>query len=277
MVKQSLTILALFVVSAVAAAAVDLADSPVQEAMRAAVASSNIAASDLWAGNDSDEFKNDEDALNKPKAAAPVDQVTTGSKSAFRAGLYSALVPGGGQYYLGNRRTARYFFAAEAATWIAYFSFHTYGNWREDDYIRYASEHANAQLEGKSDEFRTWVGFYNNVREFNSFGRVGDPERAYLEDTPENHWEWQSDAERRMYRDLRNGSKEAYRRADFMIVAAVVDRMISIIDAIRSAKRMNRALEDEGDGFSARSNRKLQFSVDPLASRQICITLYPGF
>jgi len=106
---------------------------------------------------------------------------------------------------------------------------------------------------------------------------VGDPDRAYLEDTPDNHWEWQSDAERRMYRDLRNGSKEAYRRADFMVVAAVVDRMISIIDAVRSAKRMNRALEDEDDAFTARSNRKFHFTVDPLASRQVCITLYPGF
>jgi hypothetical protein len=277
MVKQSLTILALLTASTVAASAVGLADGPVREAMRFEVAGSNIAASDLWANLGSGEFEDEEDALNKPREATPVDQEKGGHKSAFKAALYSALVPGGGQYYLGHKRTARYFFAAEAATWIAYFSYHTYGNWREDDYIRYAAENANAQLEGKSDEFRTWVGFYGNIREFNTFGRVGDPERAYLKDTPENHWEWQSDADRRMYRDLRNGSKEAYRRADFMVVAAVVDRMISVIDAIRSASRMNRTLEDEGDSFTDRSDRKFHFSVDPLSSRQLCITLYPGF
>ena len=47
---------------------------------------------------------------------------TGGGKSVFKAVLYSSLIPGGGQYYLGKRKTARYFFAAEESclpdTWL---------------------------------------------------------------------------------------------------------------------------------------------------------------
>ena len=57
-----------------------------------------------------------------------------------------------------------------AMTWIGYFSFRTYGNWRRDDYVNYAAVHANARLEGKSDEFLSWVGFYENIRDFNNLG-----------------------------------------------------------------------------------------------------------
>ncbi|MEW5795472.1 MAG: DUF5683 domain-containing protein [Candidatus Zixiibacteriota bacterium] len=203
------------------------------------------------------------------------DQSETGRKSVVQAALYSAIIPGGGQYYLDRRRTARYFFGAEAGIWIAYLSFHTYGRWREDDFIAYAAAHANARLEGKSEEFQSWVGFYSSIREFNTLGRAFDPERPYLADTPENHWQWQSERERQTYRDLRNRSKEAYRRSDFMIGAAIVNRIISVVDAIRSAVRINRRIA--APGFSSAQPRPFRLSFDPLASRQICVTVYPGF
>ena len=270
MVKTILAVLVLLVALPVAGSTVELADSPVHEAMRAAIGGALHPA--LFAGKSDDEF-GDEKPAAKPKEAAETPK--TGHKSLYKAALLSAIVPGGGQYYLGNKRAARYFFVAEAATWVAYFSWHTYGNWKKDDYVRYAAERANAQLEGKSEEFLSWVGFYDNIREFNNLGRVSDPERAYLFDTPANHWEWQNQGDRRTYRDLRNSSKEAYRRSDFMIAAAVVDRIISIIGAVRSASHMGRSIESED--FSAQPGSRFKFEVDPLASRQICLTLYPGF
>ncbi len=272
MVKQILMVLILVAALTGVVSAVELADTPVHEAMRVAIAGVDVPTSNVWADKSGDEFGDDQ------KIGKPADKMATegkGGKSVLKAGLLSALVPGGGQYYLGRRRTAKFFFAAEAATWVAYVSFHTYGNWKKADYIGYAAEHAHAQLAGKSENFLNWVGFYDNLREFNTMGRVSDPDRPYLENTPTNHWEWQSESERRMYRDLRNGSKESYRRADFMIVAAVVDRIISIVDAVRSASRMSR--EIEGDEFSMQSNRRFKFAVDPLASRQVCLTVYPGF
>ena len=242
--------------------AATLGKTPVDDAMRAEVASATWSVSRSVAAW-SDDF-----------GVTPEEKVQ-GKKSVFKAALFSALIPGGGQYYLGNRRTARYFFTAEALTWIGYLSFQVYGDWRKDDYIRYAAIHANAQLEGKSDDFLSWVGFYNSIREFNSLGRAWDNSRPYLEDTPENHWNWLSEEERQTFRDLRNRSREAYRRSDFMIGVAVVDRVISIIDAVRSAGRINRRI---GIGDLSSSAGSIAFSVDPLSPRrQVCLTLYPGF
>ena len=104
---------------------------------------------------------------------------------------------------------------------------------------------------------------------------VGDPDRPYLEDTPENHWLWLSDSDREAYRDLKNSSREAYRRSDFMIGVAVVNRIISVIDAVRDAKRANRRLDDSftnSDGFNYR------FSIDPLdPDTQVTLTIYTPF
>jgi hypothetical protein len=244
------------------ARSVTLSESPVREAMRASIAAAGVS-DNFFANAPTDEF------------AAEPKETLSGRKSVFKAAVLSALVPGGGQYYLGERKKARYFFAAEALTWVSYLSFQTYGDWRRDDYIQYAATHANAQLEGKSDEFVTWVGFYNNIREFNSLGRAFDNARPYLEDTPDNHWEWQSADERRTFRDLRNRSRESYRRSDFMIGVAIVDRVISIIDAVRSTGRMNRRL---GDGSFSLAGGAVRFSLAPLApTRQLCLSFHPGF
>jgi len=263
--KYIMAIFILLLLATGASGAVRLGETPVQNALQAEIAYDNLAPVPVrlqaW---DDDDF------------GASGLQSTSGSKSVFKAALFSSLVPGGGQYYLGKRKTARYFFAAEALTWLGYFSFRTYGNWRQDDYIAYAAIHANADLEGKSDDHLAWVGFYSNIREFNSFGRVWDPERAYLPDTPENHWEWKTDDERQTYRDLRNRSLEAYRRSDFMIGVAILDRVVSVIDAIRSARRMGRRI-DIGSSDTD-ENRSIKLSVNPFSSRrQVCLTFYPGF
>jgi hypothetical protein len=241
----------------------NLPETPVQDALRASIAR-NVGFTAVGASFSDDDF----DRADQPAAS-------TEKKSRYRAALYSLLIPGAGQYYLGKKRTARYYFAAEAITWIGYLSFRTYGNWKKDDYIKFGAVHANAQLEGKSDEFLAWVGFYENIREFNTFGRVGDPDRPYLADTPENHWEWQTPAYREAWRDIRNRSKEAYRRADFMIGVAIVNRVISVIDAIRSAGRMDRRIDDAG--FSLNQQGTVRLALDPLADGpQISLKLYPG-
>lgn len=236
--------------------AVHLAPTPVQDAMRA----------QLYAGKD--DFKDESDA-KKPAKAKEV----AGRKSLLKAGLLSALVPGMGEWYVGHHEKARFFFGGEAATWTGFAAFRVYGHAREQDYIRFAATNANAQLGDKSAEFRDLVGFYTDIDQYNTFGRVWDPERPYLQDTPENHWRWQSDKDRAIYRHIKNRSKEAYRRAGFMVGVAVVSRVVSIIDAIRDVKRSNNRLEHE---FSDAS--PVGIEINPLSpTRQIVVTFKTPF
>jgi len=205
-----------------------------------------------------DEFKPDtpkqadRDEFRQQQSKQP-----TGKKSVVKAALLSALLPGAGEYYLGNRGKARYFFTVEAISWAGCIAFRTYGHWKKDDYIRYAKTNANANLEDKSEEFRDMVGFYRSIDDYNSLGRVYDPQRPYLYDTPDNHWRWQNDADQATYRNLKNRSREAYRRAKFMIGIAVANRIVSVLDAIRDTRRANRSLDHS---FSQERPFQIQFS-----------------
>ena len=61
-----------------------------------------------------------------------------------------------------------------------------------------------------------------------------------------------------------------------MLGVAIVDRIVSIVDAVRSAGRINRRLGT--NEFSLGEDRSLKLSVNPFSSRQqVCLTLYPGF
>ena len=191
----------------------------------------------------------------------------TDRKSASRAMLYSALLPGLGEYYVGSRKKARYFFAIEAISWLGFWSFHTSGMWKEDDYINFAYERAGVRLEDRDDDFRDWVGFYDDIDQFNEYGRVQDRDRPYLVDNESNHWSWRDPADKAVYRELKNGSREAFRRRDFTVGLMILNRIVSIIDAVHDARKTRRLFGDatpsaDGERFGYR------LDIDPLSANQ---------
>ena len=198
-------------------------------------------------------------------------------KSVSRAMLYSALLPGLGEHYVGSRKKARYFFAVEAISWLGFLSYHTYGNWREDDYINFARERAGAQLEDKDDLHRDWVGFYDDIDQFNEFGRVQDRERPYLVDNESNHWRWRSASDKSAYRELKNRSREAFRRRDFTVGLMILNRIVSIIDAIHDARKTRRLFGDTTPS-NGRERFGYRLDIDPLsAGQQVRLELLARF
>jgi hypothetical protein len=246
--------------------ALELQPTPVQDMMRLSLAQTN-----------STPFNSDQTTVDTAKGKEQAGQKGSsgGKKSLLQAGLWSALVPGGGEFYLGHKHKARYFFATEALTWVGYISFRTWGHWKKNDYVRFADQEAGAHLDGKSDEFADFVGFYTDITDYNTLGRVSDPERPYLYDTPDNHWRWQSTADQMNYRTIKNQSREAYRRAKFMIGIAVISRIVSIVDAVLLTRRANQADESV---FSERDVKPYEFRVDPLSSnKQVCLVIHTGW
>ncbi len=244
--------------------AVALKNTPLQERLASSISNdfSNIS---LAMTNSSDqEFGSSPPAAGERKI------------SLVKAGIYSALLPGLGEYYVGHRSKARIFFAVEAATWISFFTYNFYGNWKKDDLINFAATHANANLEGKTKEFQDWVGFYQDIDQFNSLGRVGDPDREYLVDNAENHWRWQTQAEQEIYRQLKNKSRDAYRRRDFMVGLAIVNRVVSIIDAVRDAQRSRREIKDSE--FSLVKGISYRVEIVPFdEQRPLTLSLFKRF
>ncbi len=244
--------------------AVDMQETPVQSGLQTALAQPTI-----WTDNRMTA------QLSMDRAAETSGSPASGEKSIFRAGLYSLVVPGWGQYYNDSRTKAKLFFAAEALTWIAFASFRTYGNWKKDDYILFGNSRAGAQLDDKNDGFLTLLEQYDDLEQYNSLGLLLDAQASYIPDTPANHWDWQSTEDRVTYTILRRDARSAYKRADWMIVLAVVNRVVSVVDAVRGARRSQQTTDDS---FPVFGGVKYRLEIDPMArTRQIQLTLFPGF
>jgi hypothetical protein len=179
--------------------------------------------------------------------------------SPARAVLYSLLLPGLGDYQLGNKGRAATFFAAEGIIWISYAVFQVQGHQREDEYEQLAVRFAGVSRTGHSDEFYATLRDYDNSDEYEADvkfdGRIdlsGDglyPDRIgadaldqyFVENRIEDYepWQWTSFDRRLQYSEVRSSSKTAYRRSDYMLVAAAANRVVSAIVAYASARHLN--------------------------------------
>ena len=159
-----------------------------------------------------------------------------------KAMLLSFLLPGAGEYYAGAKFKGQIFMGVEAAIWAGFLSHRVYGGWKEDDYKSYAAAHAGVINEGKDEQYYDWLGFYNSREEFNQFGRLFFPERAYLPDTDDYDWQWDSQAHRERYKEIKDDAKRAFRNANFFLGMALVNRIISGIDTYRTVKSAQKKL-----------------------------------
>jgi len=187
-------------------------------------------------------------------------QKPSGRKSTTKAMLLSLLLPGAGELYAENTTGSRIFLGLEGSIWAGYFAFRTYGSWKKTDYKGYAALHAGVNLDSKTDGYFENITYYDTRDEYNQFARLyhGADATVY----PENdfwNWNWDSQDSKGRFRDLRNQSKTAYRRAIFMVGLAAVNRIVSVLDAARSVKRFNRKLSSE---FSSVNPTGLRFSLD---------------
>jgi hypothetical protein len=224
-------VLALILTMAAAVSAFDSAPTPVQDNLRLAMQTGDTRSLLAPAGD-------------QPVSGTGALSDDHGRKSSKKAALYSALLPGLGEYYVGHKKKARYFFAAEAMSWIAFFGFRTYANWKEDDYINLARLNAGIDLEGRPDWLVDFVAFYDDIHQYNELGRALDRSRPYLEDNADNHWAWDSPDDKAAFRQIKNRADEFQRRATFAIGAMVVLRIASVIDAIHDANRSGKRLDD---------------------------------
>ena len=186
-------------------------------------------------------------APSTPKA----EEQTVGYKSQSRAVLYSLLLPGLGEIYVGDSRTKAFgFLAAEVGVWSTFFFFRKLEKWKRDDYIELAVVHADIDPIGKDDFFYDMVGFYDCRDDYNKVSRVYTRSNPFYPETPEWDWQWQDDDQKEQYRDLKNGSKAARRNANFTLGVAALNRAVSMIFAWRSARGHNRNLADEFSGLN---------------------------
>lgn len=166
-------------------------------------------------------------------------------KSVWMAVAYSLALPGMGELYAGSFSTGKYFLMADAGLWLTYGAFISHGNWLRNDARAFAQQHAHVLLNGKDDQFEVNIGNFENVEQYNQ-QKLRNREYSLLYTAPEYSWQWDSEAYREQFKSLRIRSDEIYRNANFLIGAAVVNRVISAFMAGRAAAAHNRRVLYEG-------------------------------
>jgi hypothetical protein len=194
----------------------------------------------LYAANEFDEF----DIYDADKV------------SVTKATLFSFVLPGAGQWYAGERNRAGIFLASEGIAWAAYGYFETVGAIKRSDYETYARVNAGIDPTGKDDDFYRILSFYDSREEYNSAGRIIDPSRPYYSDVSYWDWQWSSAAALEAYRSLRNQKSEAFNRSKFTLGALVLNRLVSAVDAWRTAKSVNRRARMEQASWKFRIKGK---------------------
>jgi len=169
--------------------------------------------------------------------------------SVWKAIGMSALVPGAGQYYAGRKSQGRMCMGAEAAVWTTYGGLSLYAGWKKNDYRRWAQLHAGVDPANEDDEFYRALTFYLSRDEYNELGRAFTPTAPYYPDAPLWDWRWESADAQTTYRQLRNEQRSAERNAEFMFVAAGVNRLLSMFMAWRAALSHNGRIEGRIDEF----------------------------
>lgn len=182
----------------------------------------------------------------------PQEQNVTRSKAFLR----SLLVPGWGQHYAGNKTKSKLFLGVEAAIWTSFIVFKSREVLRTDEFEEHATAYADVDPAGKDEEYYRIMTIFNSSDEYNTavradaraiFGTAASDEKTqYIVENSysgDREYRWKSNAERLNYRIIRNDARDSGQRADFALVAAVLNHAISAVEAARSTGSM-RALQD---------------------------------
>jgi hypothetical protein len=156
-------------------------------------------------------------------------------KSVSLAVIYSLLLPGMGELYVGDYSAGRYLTAAEGGLWLTYASFELYGTWVRDDARRFAVTNAGVNLGDQNKQFFVDIGNYNNVNLYNERKLQERQEEKLYNPNSAYSWNWNNDGDRQKYRSLRISSDQAFNSTQFVVGAIIANHIISAINAARLA------------------------------------------
>lgn len=155
------------------------------------------------------------------------------------AGGLSLLLPGAGQLYNDQPGKAAIMIGAEVLIWGTYLGLHRHANALSEDYRNWAGIFAGTSGQ-HPDNYWQAVGRYMDSdawddalrRQARAFGEPYPPPPAEAE-----QWQWRSGEHRRQYQVLRADANVAYDRRNKVIMFVILNRAISVYDALRNGGR----------------------------------------
>jgi hypothetical protein len=185
------------------------------------------------------------------------------AKSEIKSALFSAVLPGAGEYYSQSKPAAFTSLAAETVLWLGYFGFLQQAKWAERDYKKFAYAYSESNITNGSDEY------YNDLQHYFSSDVYNNLVRLYARDTGLGRYDWTSEEyndflEENLYKgdetwnwhssdiwyrygELRREKNKFKIIAKFTIGAMIANRVVSMIKAVRAASKYNKNLSTQKD------------------------------
>jgi len=195
------------------------------------------------------------DAADVPGSFATAraqDEGTAGAAPASggpgkKALLYSLLLPGMGEMSMKEPGRATPFFIAEGLIWASFAYWKVSGGLRRDDYVEQAQLNAGVGVDKESDDYWRIVGEFESSsgsgpgtyeEDLRREARDAYPNDPAAQDafvasklpTGDKAWDWSSADLQSSYQAMRENSRRAYNRADYSFAAAILNRVVSVID-----------------------------------------------
>jgi hypothetical protein len=152
--------------------------------------------------------------------------------------LQSLLIPGWGQYSLGQKQSALMFISAEALFIGGVLSTRAYGSSARDDYKALAAAHAGV-VGDHGHDFYVDVGNWMTVEGFNN-QRMLERNFNSLYTEADEQWAWDSEGNRATMEKYRIRSDRAFNSVVYFAAGIVVNHLASAIHAGRQAVVKNK-------------------------------------
>lgn len=160
--------------------------------------------------------------------------------------LYSLLLPGMGELYAEDYEDSGiYFTIADGVLWGTVIGMNVYGNWQENRYKSFATIHAGIDPNGKDKDFFATISAYSSIDDYNNEKAFQRDFKSML-DKQKYYWNWNSTQNRKTYRGMWSSSEQTFNNVRFAVGGLILNRIISIINAVRLTSRYNKKIQDDG-------------------------------
>lgn len=172
----------------------------------------------------------------------------------FKYILYSLVIPGLGEYQMGEKNYLKYFLTTEAVLLVGAYSLDFYSVSLLNNALNFAENKAGYSGKEKSREFILAMGSYNSLSDYNiAMRQQRNLNAVFSENDQRFHWEWQKESERISYRDKRRKADLVGYSVPFVIGAIFINHTVSAFNVLRIQRSEPKvsSLQPEGSGESS--------------------------
>ncbi len=178
-----------------------------------------------------------------------------------KAAFSSFILPGSGDWLMGDKKRGACFILAEAGIWITYFDSKREANKIDEISKNYAAYYASANLNKQDNEYFDVMAHYMTNLDYNETvkeeARALYPDtlnteilqrrRSYIENNSyvgEDAWQWRSQEFADDYKDLRKAKRKSTQKATNMVGLALANRAVSFFTTYFFGKRVSVGIKE---------------------------------